>query len=451
MARPIVLALLVLLVSVVAAVFADNTNNHWAVCPGFSNPHFSVDSVTISPELHYPGANITTVMSGHTDITTTSGLVVVDIYLRGVKLFGFKYDLCTLNPDSPCPLKPGDWSGIVVQQTPTFAFPGDYNGVTHVYDQDNKVLTCVNFNITVLKKPTVQEVQQQRLLDEQTPALDDAMIAEINSANGGWRAIRNPMFEGMTLAQAKMLLHLDPNQIFENHPSPAVFRAPSVPTEFDWRKQDSTCVHPIRDQGQCGSCWAFGATESLTDRFCIKSKHSFNQILSPQYLVSCDHSNLGCQGGYLDRAWKFLRSTGTCTESCFPYASGGGSAPGCPSKCKDGSAIKLYKVSSVVTPSGVSSIQTTIMNDGPIEGAFTVYQDFFSYKSGVYQHKSGGVAGGHAIKIIGWGVEPNTNLPYWICSNSWGTSWGLNGYFWILRGKNECGIESSCISGTPSL
>lgn len=451
MTRLVLLAVLAALL--VVGVFAGDTNNHWALCPGFSNPEFTVDSVTISPEIHYPGDNITTVMSGKTTVTTTAGTILVDIYLRNIKLFGFKYDFCTMNPDSPCPLNPGAWNGKLVQQTPTFAFPGDYTGITHVYNQDNKVLTCVQFNITIVKKPTAEELQQQRLLDEQTPALDDAMIAEINSANAGWRAARNPRFEGLSMAQAKTLLRIDPSRVFEKSPPLAVFSAPSVPTEFDWRKQDSTCVHSIRDQGQCGSCWAFGATEALSDRFCIKSKHSFNQILSPQYLVSCDHSNLGCQGGYLDRAWKFLESSGTCTESCFPYSSGGGSAPACPTKCKDGSALKLYKIKkgSIVTPSGVTSIQTSIMNDGPIEAAFTVYQDFFSYKSGVYQHKSGGVAGGHAIKIIGWGVEPQSNTPYWICANSWGTSWGLNGFFWILRGKNECGIEGNCIAGTPDI
>jgi cathepsin B len=74
------------------------------------------------------------------------------------------------------------------------------------------------------------------------------------------------------------------------------------------------------------------------------------------------------------------------------------------------------------------------MTYGPVEAGFTVYSDFFTYKSGVYHHVSGGVAGGHAIKILGWGVE--NNIPYWLAANSWNVDWGDNGYFKIWRGTN---------------
>lgn len=81
------------------------------------------------------------------------------------------------------------------------------------------------------------------------------------------------------------------------------------------------------------------------------------------------------------------------------------------------------------------------MTNGPVEASFTVYEDFITYKSGVYQHKSGSALGGHAIKILGWGVLNGTN--YWLCANSWNPSWGDNGYFMILRAtKDECGIQS---------
>jgi cathepsin B len=80
------------------------------------------------------------------------------------------------------------------------------------------------------------------------------------------------------------------------------------------------------------------------------------------------------------------------------------------------------------------------MTNGPVEAAFTVYSDFMSYKSGVYKHTSGSVEGGHAVKILGWGVENGED--YWIVANSWSNAWGMNGYFYILKGVNECGIES---------
>jgi len=93
-------------------------------------------------------------------------------------------------------------------------------------------------------------------------------------------------------------------------------------------------------------------------------------------------------------------------------------------------------------------IQDAIFTNGPVEASFSVYQDFFAYTSGVYRHKSGGLAGGHAIKLLGWGTDA-TGGNYWIAANSWGTSWGQHGIFWISRGNDECGIESNVVFGTP--
>ncbi len=93
----------------------------------------------------------------------------------------------------------------------------------------------------------------------------------------------------------------------------------------------------------------------------------------------------------------------------------------------------------------VAAIQTEIMTNGPVEAAFTVYQDFLTYTSGVYKHVSGSELGGHAVRILGWGVDSGTN--YWIVANSWNQYWGNNGYFWILRGVDECGIESGIVAG----
>ena len=86
-----------------------------------------------------------------------------------------------------------------------------------------------------------------------------------------------------------------------------------------------------------------------------------------------------------------------------------------------------------------------IMKFGPVEGAFTVYEDFETYTSGVYQHITGRYLGGHAIRILGWGVE--NGQKYWLVANSWNESWGENGYFKILKGVNECGIESNVVAG----
>ena len=90
-----------------------------------------------------------------------------------------------------------------------------------------------------------------------------------------------------------------------------------------------------------------------------------------------------------------------------------------------------------------------ISTNGPVEAAFTVYEDFELYKSGVYQHVHGISLGGHAVKIVGYGVENGT--PYWRIANSWNETWGENGFFKILRGSNHCGIEDDIYAGLPKL
>merc|ERR1711959_828382 len=101
----------------------------------------------------------------------------------------------------------------------------------------------------------------------------------------------------------------------------ADFEATAIPSHFDARLQWDECssIGRIRNQGNCGSCWAFGATETLEDRFCIFSKGKSQPWLSPEYLTDCDTHDGGCQGGFLDNAWEFLVGTGIPSNTCDPY------------------------------------------------------------------------------------------------------------------------------------
>jgi len=285
---------------------------------------------------------------------------------------------------------------------------------------------------------------------DDVPVLDDNLIAHVNAV-AHWKAGRNARFEGVTVREAKKLLgtKLARRQLRSRSPK----HATAVPVSFDSRKQWPHCIHPVRNQAQCGSCWAFGASESFSDRLCIATKNATNVVLSPQWIVSCDTTDYGCQGGYLQNAWEFMANTGVVVDSCDPYTSQDGNVAPCPSACSNGQPLsKMYKVdaNTIQTLTDMPSIQQSMMTNGPVEAAFSVYQDFFSYTSGVYVHTSGGLMGGHAIKMVGWGVDSSTKQDYWIVYNSWGTSWGMNGLFWILRGVDECGIESNVVVGLPA-
>lgn len=225
-----------------------------------------------------------------------------------------------------------------------------------------------------------------------------------------------------------------------------------LPENFDSRQQWPECIHPIRDQGKCGSCWAFAASEVLSDRFCIASNGAVNVILSPQDMVSCDYLDHGCNGGILTLSWTYLKYFGIVSDECKPYSSGAGEVEKCPlfkkGNCKsENVTYQKYKASKFYSPKSIDEIKRDIQTNGPLESGFSVFDDFLSYKSGIYKKNSGAkMLGGHAVKIIGWGKENGTE--YWIVANSWSEKWGIEGTFKIAF--NECGIEN-VIAGLPKL
>jgi len=283
--------------------------------------------------------------------------------------------------------------------------------------------------------------------------------AQINAIPGNtWTAADTSEFNGMNLWQfkkARITLRRKKNQapVADDSTSDDGKRnLVTIPAAFDSRTNWPTCIHPIRDQQQCGDCWAFAASEVLSDRFCIVSNKSITTVMSPQYLTSCDTKEYACNGGYLYYSWKFLESTGDVSDTCAPYTSGNGSVPVCStfSTCSDQSAMRHYyaKVNSTKAFTTPATIQAEILTNGPVEAGFDVYSDFMSYKTGIYTNTTGSTyLGGHAVKIVGWGNSNGTN--YWIIANSWGTYWGQSGFFQIKFGS--CSIDSGCYAGLPDL
>lgn len=232
-------------------------------------------------------------------------------------------------------------------------------------------------------------------------------------------------------------------------------------------------------QADCGSCWAFGAAEVITDRNCIHSAdHQQFHVSAGDIAFCCGFScGNGCDGGYPSGALGFWTSTGVnsggqynSSQGCYPYpiktcdhhikpiaprqecAKTIMPSPQCPEKCTNGKDAgqwsDVIKGASSYAVQGVEQIQQEIFENGPVEGTFTVYEDFLTYKSGVYQHTTGQMLGGHAIKILGWGVEDGTD--YWLVANSWNVDWGDKGYFKIIRGVDNCGIEDGVVAGMPA-
>lgn len=278
--------------------------------------------------------------------------------------------------------------------------------------------------------------------EDSLPLTDRALIDEINSL-GGWVA-SDYFTSDLTQADINNLvatIEEDETDVHEDDWGALEDRI-EIPASFDSRQQWPSCIHPVRDQGQCGSCWAISATEVLSDRYCIEK--GIEVVLSTQWVVSCDRRNLGCSGGYLNRAWTFLRREGSVADSCMSYVSGtSGDESSCPSACDDGTPLQLYTASQVKKYQGQRKMQLALMQAGPIQTSFAVHHDFLQYRSGIYTHVGGDFLGYHAVKVIGWGQEDGES--YWIIANSWGINWGEMGYFRIAFG--QVGIDRRGIAG----
>jgi len=310
--------------------------------------------------------------------------------------------------------------------------------------------------------------------------LSDAFIQDTNAkAAGLWVAEKSfhsetsPEFlRGMMGLRPDYMDHLPPRRALDKS-APA-----DLPKEFDPRKEWSNCtsIGDIRDQGGCGSCWAFGAVTAMSDRLCIHAPkdNPVDVRVSAEDLLSCCYTcGMGCNGGFLGPSWSYWQRRGLVTgflydspEGCKPYSiapcehhvegdrpdCGNEPTPSCKKTCQAGYGTeyaddKTYGKAPQTLPRDEQAIMKELMENGPAEAAFTVYEDFVNYKSGVYKHVKGRQLGGHAIKIMGWGEEDGT--PYWLIANSWNTDWGDKGTFKILRGENHCGIEASVVAALP--
>merc|ERR1719199_117555 len=203
---------------------------------------------------------------------------------------------------------------------------------------------------------------------------------------------------------------------------------------IDWNAKG--VLTPIKDQGQCGSCWAFSATEQLESQF--KQTYGSMKELSPQQIVSCDTTCSGCGGGNPIEAWGYVSSFGGQElASDYPYTSGITTQTGsCKSIKKDVAEDVGSTYSTISSQPSQESNMLAQIQESPMSVCVdaTLWQ---TYQGGVITASSGcGTEIDHAVQATGYNAEGN----YWIVRNSWGTTWGENGFVWVEYGSNVCGI-----------
>lgn len=272
------------------------------------------------------------------------------------------------------------------------------------------------------------------------PAELDEIRAAIKARGAKWHADETSVSR-LSMKERKMRLGVNDGDIAAlagDASSAPLATLEGAPAALDWRNVSGlTYVSPIKNQGSCGSCWAFAVTAALESQ-AMMGTNGTQVDLSEQILVSCSGAG-SCSGGYPGSASDYIRNVGLPLESCFPYTATNNT---CSNACADWQA-STYKVngwhtaSSSSYPQKVTDLKNALYTYGPVVATFYVYNDFFSYTSGVYSYTTGAYAGAHAVLVVGYDDAQGA----FIVKNSWGTGWGISGYFLIAY--TEVGGTSS--------
>jgi len=217
----------------------------------------------------------------------------------------------------------------------------------------------------------------------------------------------------------------------------------SLPSSFDWR--DHGAVTAVKNQGDCGSCWAFSATENIESMW-ILSNHSNNDTLSlsPQQIVDCDEWVFGCEGGETTSAFNYVMGAGGLESiQNYPYTAEDGT---CQFNAKDIDAkITTWQYANTLYEE--QPIQNNLVGWGPLSVCVDAeaWQD---YEGGVMTWEECAWVNllDHCVQLVGYNTNTDVPVPYWIVRNSWGTDWGQEGYIYLQMWEDTCGIahEATC-------
>lgn len=262
--------------------------------------------------------------------------------------------------------------------------------------------------------------------------IKNAKMIEMHNSNGNSYNLSVNQFADLTREEFKK--YYTGLTVEKTESNPHTLSTVSVPASIDWTTKGA--VTAVKNQGQCGSCWSFSTTGSIEGVHFLATGNLVS--LSEQQLVDCSGSygNMGCQGGLMDSAFKYVEKYGLETEQDYPYTAQDGT-------CKYDASKVAVKISGFkdVTPKDNDQLQAAVAQN-PVSVAIEADQFAFQFYSGGVLTGSCGTNLDHGVLVVGYGNESNTD--YWKVKNSWGASWGESGYVKIERvsGKSagKCGI-----------
>ncbi|GMT03794.1 hypothetical protein PENTCL1PPCAC_25968, partial [Pristionchus entomophagus] len=197
---------------------------------------------------------------------------------------------------------------------------------------------------------------------------------------------------------------------------------------------------PVKNQGSCGSCWAFATVASVETANAIAGNPLV--ALSEQEMIECDTRNTGCRGGVRSYAMSFVKDNGLVPESTYPYTAKEGE------QCHIGNTTKVYIKDWRLLSQSEDAMADWLFKTGPITFGMNVTKSMYSYRSGVFRPTEADCStkseGSHALTLMGYGSERGQD--YWLVKNSWGDYWGDGGYFKLARGANVCGMANNVVA-----
>jgi len=279
-------------------------------------------------------------------------------------------------------------------------------------------------------------------------SVHDVIEAHNNKPDVTYKLTHNK-FSLMSDDEKKAFLGARKPEPHRNHTRSASFSLISeraLPASVDYRL--NSCMQPVKNQGGCGSCWAFATTALVEFNACVKSGKKV--ALSEQQLVDCSTANYGCNGGWQYKALQYIgKAGGIATSAAYPYTSSGGTSGSCKyNAATKGAVVSASKPVTFINAGDTNTMMTVLAAKGLVTVDIAVVQSFMSYKSGVYAEPNCGakILGYHAITAVGYGTL--NGVPYWIIRNSWSSGWGANGYILFKRGVNLCEVEKYPVATT---
>tara|TARA_B100000963_G_scaffold361923_1_gene400918 strand:+ start:4549 stop:5907 length:1359 start_codon:yes stop_codon:yes gene_type:complete len=419
-----------------------------------NNNSINLKNLELTPDPPIAGENLKVTLTGKTTTSLTHPKAHLEFSVLGIPVSQLELDICSSNS---CPVSPLDQYNWVV----TYPIPDDHPGGMTIdvrlnINDNNHTVGCYELETNInLKNNLVWETDKTTFLFNKwleqhnkyyyTPQeyikrlniFNENTLHILSNKHKSFKMAHNHLSDKTTdeyrhLLGFKYVPHLQRKEYSLNRLNSETF----IPESVDWR--DKGAVTPVKNQGQCGSCWSFSTTGALEGAYFIKTGTQVE--FSEQELVSCDKVDQGCNGGLMDNAFKWIEDKGgLCSEDSYPYDSGQGQS----SRCHTCKAVNGSRVTNYVDVQNSTDALALAVSKQPVSIAIEADKlSFQFYRSGVYKANCGTNLD-HGVLLVGYGTE--NGLDYWLVKNSWGPSWGDQGYIKILKEDNpenggECGI-----------